>query len=148
MAILDNGLETAPLAATGWRIIYNNNFLMLYTKNEINALLGEVKDIPANIKNSTYTLTANDRGKSIDTTANVIVPLASSAPFPIGSVVTVTNTSATSFTISPASGVTLRFAGTSDVGNCVLNQYGIATLRKVEANTWFIVGAGLAFGGA
>lgn len=36
MAVLGNGLETAELGVTAWRVIYNNNFEALYTKTEIN----------------------------------------------------------------------------------------------------------------
>ena len=35
MATLGNGIETAELGSTAWRIIYNNNFEALYTKDEI-----------------------------------------------------------------------------------------------------------------
>lgn len=39
MAILENGLETMELGATAWRIIINNNFTKIFTKDELNAKL-------------------------------------------------------------------------------------------------------------
>ncbi|AIR80130.1 TPA: hypothetical protein RPW15_001664 [Campylobacter fetus subsp. venerealis] len=39
MAVLNNGLQTMELGATAWRIIINDNFTKLYTKNEIDTKL-------------------------------------------------------------------------------------------------------------
>lgn len=96
-----------------------------------------------NIKSTAYTLALTDRGKSIDTTAGVTVPLNTSVAFPIGSVITITNTSASAIPITQTSGVTLRQAGTTNTGNRTLAAYGMATLRKVATDTWFIGGAGV-----
>lgn len=39
MAILNNGLETMELGVTAWRVIINENFSKLYTKDEIDSKL-------------------------------------------------------------------------------------------------------------
>lgn len=39
MARLSNGLETMELGATSWRIIINDNFKKLYTKDEVDESL-------------------------------------------------------------------------------------------------------------
>ena len=39
MARLTNGLETMELGVTSWRIIINDNFKKLYTKDEVDANL-------------------------------------------------------------------------------------------------------------
>jgi phage-related tail fiber protein len=107
------------------------------TKAEVDAL----RDVPANVKSAEYTLTLDDRGKSIDTVANVTIPANYSVNFPIGSVVTITNVGGVTITISSAA--TLRLAGTDATGNRTLDQYGVAVARKVATDTWILSGAGL-----
>lgn len=103
-----------------------------------------VTDVIANIppvpKTSAYTVVAADKGKSIDTTANVTI---SASVFTVGDVIVVTNTSATDSSILAASGVTIRLAGTETTGTLTLAGYGVATLRMVTSNNWFASGAGL-----
>jgi len=115
-----------------------------YTKEEVDTFTDALKDVPSNPQTSAYTLTLTDRGKSIDTTANVMIPLASAVAFPVGSTISITNLSVASISILATSGVTLRVAGTADTGDCTLALYGMATLRKIATNTWYISGAGVA----
>jgi hypothetical protein len=35
MALLANGIETIELGSTAWRIVCNNNFSAIYTKDEV-----------------------------------------------------------------------------------------------------------------
>ena len=109
----------------------------------IQTSLDLLKSVPANVQSTSYTLALSDRGLSIDTSAGVTVPLNSAVAFPIGTVITITNTSAAAITITQTAGVTLRNAGTTTTGNRTLANYGMATLRKVATDTWFISGAGL-----
>lgn len=102
-----------------------------------------IKDVPSNPQSASYTLALTDRGHSIDTTAEVIVPLNSVVPFSIGTTITITNLGSTSLTITQTVGVTLRQAGTTNTGNRTLSGYGMATIRKVATDTWFIAGSGL-----
>lgn len=104
--------------------------------------LEALKSIPGSTKSTAYTLVMADAGQSIDTTANVTIPANSSVAFPVGTTVMVTNTSASNSTISITTD-TLRQAGTTNTGSRTLAGYGVATLRKVAATTWYISGAGL-----
>lgn len=111
--------------------------------NTLTTNLDALKDVATNTQSVSYTLALTDRGKSIDTSASVTVPLNSTVAFPIGTVITITNTSAAAITLTQTAGVTLRQAGTANTGNRTLAAYGMATLRKVATDTWFISGAGL-----
>lgn len=143
MSILSNGIELIELGATAWREICNANFSKFFTKTEVNNAIDALKDVPANVQSSAYTLALTDRAKSIDTSAGVAIPLNSTVAFPIGSVISITNTSIASITITQTTGVTLRLAGTGDTGNRTLALFGLATMRKVATDTWIISGAGL-----
>ena len=71
------------------------------------------------------------------------IPADSTLNFPIGANITLVRTSGFgSISVVPASGVTLRMAGTGATGNAVVGAYGQATLLKVAANTWVINGVG------
>lgn len=109
----------------------------------LNANIDALKDVPSNEQTAVYTLALSDRGKSIDTTANVTIPINSAIALPLNMVVTITNKSASNIIISATSGVTLRLAGGTDTGDRTLANYGMATLRQVEIDLWYISGAGL-----
>lgn len=112
------------------------------TKLATTAFVDALRDVPA----STSTVLAlTDRGKSIDGTANVTIPTNASVAFPIGSTVTVTNTGASTLTIAAVTPgtTTLRLAGTTTTGTRTLAAYGMATMRKVATDVWYISGAGL-----
>lgn len=115
-----------------------------YTKTESDAAIDALKDVAKNAKSAAYTLVLSDRGKSIDVSTGgitITVPLNSVIAFPIGAVVTITNTASSAITI--ASSAVIRQAGTTNTGSRTLAAYGMATLRKVGTDTWFISGAGL-----
>lgn len=118
--------------------------LSIAKTNGLQDALELLKDVPQNAKTATYTLALTDRGKSIDVSTGgitITVPLSSAVNFPIGATVTITNLASTAITI--ASSATLRQAGTTNTGNRTLAAYGMATLRKVATDTWFIGGAGV-----
>ena len=103
-------------------------------------------DVPQNAQNNSYQLALSDRGKSIDLLAaglQVTVPANGTVAFPIGTTITVTNNANAQATIVPASGVTLRLAGTANAGQRTLAPYAVATMRKIATDTWIISGAGL-----
>lgn len=102
-----------------------------------------LRDIVANAQTSSYTLALTDAAKSIDTIADVTVPLNSSVAFPIGTTISITNTGTGTISIVQTSGVTLRLAGTATTGTRALLPYGVATLRQYATNVWIIMGAGL-----
>ena len=98
-------------------------------------------NIPANTRTSAYTLVATDAGKHINiTTGGITVP---SGVFSVGDVVSIYNNSNNNQTITKASGVTLRGAGTASTSNRTLAQYGLATILCVASNVFVITGSGL-----
>ncbi len=98
-------------------------------------------DVPQNSQTSAYTLVAGDNGKHINiTTGGVTVP---NSVFSAGNVVSIYNNSGSNQTITQGTGVTLRLAGGSGVGNRVLSQYGLCTVLCVGSGEFVISGAGL-----
>lgn len=105
-------------------------------------------DIPFNTQNGTYSLVITDRGKTIYHTSGsahtYTVPTNTSVAFPVGTVVTVINANGGGdVTLAAAVGVTLRQAGSSNTGSRTLAANGVATLIKVDTNTWYISGVGM-----
>jgi hypothetical protein len=102
---------------------------------------GDVRVIPQNAQGGAYTLVIGDVGRHISiSTGGVTVPL---GVFSAGDAVTIYNNSGSNQTITQASSVTLRLAGTATLGNRTLAQRGICTLLCVAANEFVISGAGL-----
>lgn len=102
--------------------------------------------LPTSISSS-YTLTLNDNGKSIDfsglTGQAITIPDNATVAFPVGATINITNTSSNQLSIEITTD-TLRQAGTTLTGTRTLSAYGLCVLRKVSATTWFVTGAGLA----
>jgi len=94
---------------------------------------------------SSSTLDTADIGKFVyQTGGSVVIPADATANLTIGTVITVVNSGTTTINIQIQTGGTLRQADTTATGNRTLSSYGIATILKVDANTWFITGAGVA----
>lgn len=105
------------------------------------------RGLPQNQQVSTYTLTLDDIGDHVYTTAGaftVTIPANATTAFPIGSAITIINEDAIK-TLAPAAGVTLILAGTgaATTGNRTLAIGSVATIIKVGTNRWFISGAGV-----
>lgn len=100
-------------------------------------------DVAQVLPGAAHVLALTDRGASVDTSAAVTVPANATVAFPIGSTVSLTNISNAGIAVTPAGGVTLRRAGTTQTGVRTLAAYGMATLRKVAADEWYITGAGV-----
>lgn len=94
-----------------------------------------------NTQTSSYTLVLNDNGKTIEMNSasvnNLTIPLNSSVPFPVGTVVDVIQYGSGQTTLVATGGVTLR----SKEGNLKLtDQYSGATLYKRGTDEWVVVG--------
>ena len=100
------------------------------------------RDVPSNPQSVAYAITSNDRGKSIDTIADVVVPIDDNA-INVGQTTTITNLSDTPITLIQDAGVTLRLAGTPNTGNRVIAGHGMVTVRKAGSNLWYVSGAGV-----
>jgi hypothetical protein len=97
------------------------------------------RDIPQ--KTTFGTLVTTDGGKHYYGSGTLTLPTDASVPLAVGTTILVVATGAT--TISPAAGVTLRQAGTSNTGARSLAANGMATIIKVETNIWYINGTGV-----
>lgn len=142
--IQDNAVTAAKIAVSDVSAIRTK--IGAVAASDIDTLQVEIdalKDVSQNVQSSAYSLLLTDRGKSIDTSAGVTVPGNATVAFPLGTTVSITNSSSAAITITQGSGVTLRQAGTTNTGNRTLSAYGVATLRKVDSDLWFISGAGL-----
>ena len=104
-------------------------------------------DIPQ-VSAGNVSLSLSDAGKhyysNIAANATITIPTNSSVPFRTGSVVTFIIKSIGNIIINPSSGVNLFLAG-NNISNVqrVVGPYGMATILKVEDDTWFINGTGV-----
>jgi hypothetical protein len=60
-----------------------------------------------------------------------------------GTAISIVNQGTGNITVANAAGVSLYLAGNSTAGSRTLTSYGMATLIKVQVNTWFINGSGV-----
>lgn len=100
---------------------------------------------PLNSQSSNYTLSLADRGKAVmltGTSGTVTIP---SGVFSAGDVITViANNGVNSYTISPASGVSLYWAiGNVTTGSRTITSVGIATIICIQPAQFFITGSGI-----
>ena len=105
------------------------------------------RNVPQELKNTSYTLVLADAGKHIaksNTSAyTYTIPANSSVAFPLGTAVTFVNYgSSGNVTISITSD-TMRLASDGTTGSRTLAAYGVATAIKVASTTWIISGTGL-----
>lgn len=89
-----------------------------------------------------FTLALSDAGKMIIATASsdivVTIPTNASVAFPVGTEIEVARLGTGSLSFEGASGVTIL--SMSDMVE-ISDQYGVAGLKKVDTNTWLLVGA-------
>lgn len=101
-------------------------------------LTGSSTSLTAISPSTSYTLTANDSGKHINTTSDVVVP---QNVLSAGDIVAVFNNSSGTITIIEGSGVNLYKSGTTNTGNRSLSQRGLCTILCVASNTFVISGS-------
>jgi hypothetical protein len=96
---------------------------------------------------ATYTIGFSDVAEHINSTATstvtVTIPANATTALPIGTTVSLVMQGTGIMTVAPAVGVTLYFAGTSQVGSRQIGSYGMGSLMKVGTDTWFITGTGV-----
>ena len=101
------------------------------------------KGLPQNSQTASYTLALTDMGKMVNTTTGgVVIPANASVAFPVGSVVTIYNNSASNQTISITTD-TIYLGGTATTGSRTLAQRGLASCVKVATTTWVVSGVGV-----
>lgn len=95
-----------------------------------------------NTQVASYILVASDAGKTVEmnsgSATTVTVPLNSSVPFAIGTVIEVSRYGAGTVTIVASGGVTIRSSG-GLLG--IATQYESVALRKRDTNEWVLVGS-------
>jgi hypothetical protein len=91
-----------------------------------------------------YTLGLKDRGHHIlctESNDSILVPYDARVEFPIGTVITIVNTSSSSVYIYKEGGsIDMMIAGDDFYNSVELTQYGMATLLKVGRENWVIAG--------
>ena len=104
------------------------------------------RDVPQ-ITAANVTLIASDAGKhyygSNTNPITLTIPLNSSVAFGNGTAISIINQGTGNITIANIAGVQLYLAGNATGGSRTLTSYGMATLLKVQVNTWFINGTGV-----
>ena len=105
------------------------------------------RDIPQLSLSANTTIATTDAGKHYYSTQSTdyILTIANNASqgFQIGAAISVVNQGTGNITVAQGSGVTLYLAGNGTSGNRTVSTFGMATLIKVDTDTWFINGTGV-----
>jgi len=112
----------------------------IYSGDYVFDVYGNLRTLPQNAQSGSYTATAADVGRFINTTAGVTI---NTGVFAVGDNVTIYNNSGSSITITQGTSVTLRQAGTASTGNRTLAQRGVCTVLCVASGEFVINGGGL-----
>ena len=100
------------------------------------------------VASGNVTLALTDSGKHFyNTTASpqtITIPSFANVAFGNGTVISIANQSTSNISVALQSGVILYLAGNSTSAARTITSYGVATLLKVNTNTWFINGSGVA----
>jgi hypothetical protein len=102
---------------------------------------------PQNNTSTSFTLALSDSGKHVytqnTTTQTLTIPANNTVALNIGSVISIVSRGSGNVVVTRASGVNLFLASNTTSADRNVGAYGMATLIKVEANTWFINGTGV-----
>lgn len=129
---------TATAPVTGTTQAWGDNTTNLATT----AFVDRLRDVKSNAV-GTYTLALTDRGLCVEATGNITIPANGTVAFPIGTVIQILNTAATTITISVTTD-TIKLIGTATTGTRTLQPNGLATIMKrVNSTTWYATGVGL-----
>ena len=102
---------------------------------------GNLRNIPQNERNSTYTLVASDAGKHIRlNSGDLTIP---SGVFSAGDAITIINNSATDRTITCSAPTTYLAGDTSNKSSLTLKGRGMATFLFISGTVCYGSGAGL-----
>jgi hypothetical protein len=165
LSFYNNGSAQMQLSVSGnLSMTANNNIITSGTGNLIGNISGTTasftgnisgntagfaigyRDIPQVTFTSNATLALTDAGKHYfsSNSANVItIPNNTTVSFSIGTAISIIQQGTANLTVTPGSGVTLYLAGNSTSASRTVGNYGMATLMKVNTDTWFINGTGV-----
>jgi hypothetical protein len=123
------------------------DYRLTATPTTINSDSIGYRGAPLNTQDADYTLVLVDSGKTVlHTSASThtwTIPPNSSVAYPSGTVIVVANIGSGAVTIARGSGVALRIGGSATDGNKTLAQHGIASLLKLDTNSWYVSGTGV-----
>ena len=150
-----SNVNVSALITTNGLTNYSNVNVIAYLAGNITVgnITGSVngfsigyRDVPQ-ITVANLTLIASDAGKHYyganTNPTTITIPLNSSVAFGNGTAISIINQGTGNITIANVAGVQLYLAGNAIGGNRTLTSYGMATLLKVQVNTWFINGTGV-----
>jgi hypothetical protein len=127
-------------------ITANNITLSGNITGNVNGYAVGYRDVPQVIA-ANLTLIASDAGKhyygSNTNPITLTIPLNSSVAFGNGTAISIINQGTGNITVANTAGVQLYLAGNSTAGSRTITTYGMATLIKIQVNTWFINGTGV-----
>ena len=144
----------AYLNSQGYNLYSNVNVIAYLAGNiTVGNIAGSVdgysigyRDVPQ-ITVANLTLIASDAGKHYyganTNPTTITIPTNANVAFGNGTAISIVNQGTGNITVANAAGVQLYLAGNSTAGSRTLTSYGMATLIKVQVNTWFINGSGV-----
>jgi hypothetical protein len=148
-------VNVAALITTNGLTNYSNVNVIAYLAGNITVgnIAGSVngfaigyRDVPQ-ITAANVTLIASDAGKHYyganTNPTTITIPTNANVAFGNGTAISIVNQGTGNITVANAAGVSLYLAGNSTAGSRTLTSYGMATLIKVQVNTWFINGTGV-----
>lgn len=110
--------------------------------NTLTTLVDELRNVGRIAITTNTTLAAIHRGRYLDVTADgltITIPTNATTALPVGTTITVALYVDGMMTISPATGVTLRWtgvSGTDGLGVRTVSEFGMVTLYKRAVNVW------------
>jgi hypothetical protein len=128
-------VASSTIAAGG--TISNSSGDITSSAGNVSDQKGEIRLVPLNSKTTSYTLIASDHGKVISTTGSITVP---PSIFSAGQSISIFNNSASSFSITRGSGVTMYWAQNGTNADRTLATRAVATILCVASNTFVITG--------
>jgi hypothetical protein len=137
----NGGVEQMRITSTGNVVIAGN------IAGKTNGFTLGYLEMPQ-VASGNVTLALTDSGKHFyNTTASpqtITIPTFANVAFGNGTVVSIANQSTSNISVALQSGVILYLAGNATSASRTITSYGVATLLKVNTNTWFINGSGVA----
>jgi hypothetical protein len=150
-----SNVNVAALITTNGLTNYSNVNVIAYLAGNITVgnIAGSVngyaigyRDVPQ-ITVANLTLIASDAGKHYyganTNPTTITIPTNANVAFGNGTAISIVNQGTGNITVASDTGVSLYLAGNSTAGSRTLTSYGMATLIKVQINTWFINGTGV-----
>jgi len=150
-----SNVNASALITTNGLTNYSNVNVIAYLAGNITVgnIAGSVngfsigyRDVPQ-ITVANLTLIASDAGKHYyganTNPTTITIPTNANVAFGNGTAISIVNQGTGNITVANAAGVLLYLAGNTTAGSRVITSYGMATLIKVQVNTWFINGTGV-----